>query len=719
MKQFNRIKQIFIYILPVLLGVLLTVILSTMVYRQMILKETKDSWEQLDSVALSVAEKVTIRFEDNLNLLGRVADAITLKGTSEEYGDVLEYMKSVQDSTIFERIDILLPNDTIVHQNGVIHPIRENDIPYSGIIHKGGHYSGRDTDRETGRQVMYCATPIYTDGEAEGVLIGVVDCQRLEDIIKTYSFGGEVQIFLVDQNTGDYLMDNWQETLGNVHDEKPRQRLEGFEHVRFSQDMVDGTPGHIAFVSQVNGQASYMSYVPVSGFPWSLAVAAQEDRVLEGVQELVEVLNRIAVIEMVLLVSYVVWNLVISYTLVHQQENVQKIQLEAATNEAKSLFLSSVSHDIRTPLNGILGMLNVIDHRSDVPESLGNDLKKIRLSAEYLVSLANNMLDLNDLESGRGQMEEDHIDLYQLGPDLEVLIQSRIENSTVSFHLEKPVLEHPCVLGSDAYLHRILANLIGNAVKYSKENGSVWVSVEELEPQENRSLYRFTVRDDGIGMSEEFQEKLFHAFEQENAGARSRNQGHGLGLAIVDRMVRRMGGSITVESRKGEGSTFAVTLPFRWDTAGKQAEFSEPAKEEVSDLQGARILLAEDNALNMEIATLLLRDAGAQITQAFDGRQAVDVFAASEPHTFDVILMDLMMPEMDGCEATRAIRTLGRPDSKTVPIIAMTASTFAEDVKRCRDAGMNDHIGKPLDMENLFQLVDRYRKAYRDKLRSR
>ncbi len=707
----RRTRELLIHILPVVLGVIFTVFLSALMYHQMLLREEENSWEQLDVVALTVAEKITLRFEDNINLIERVADAISLKGNDSEYADVLEYLQSVQKSTIFERIDILLPNNTLVHQNGKIHPIRETDLPYDLIATRGSHYSSRDTDEETGRYVIYCAAPIYTDGEIEGILIGVVDCLKLSELIKTYSFEGTAEIFLVDRADGNYLMDNWQENLGNINDTTRRKRLKGFEDVDFRRDMLDGVPGHIAFVSQNNGQESYMSYMPVEGFNWSVAVMAQEDQVLKNVKELSVNLNRIALVEIFLLLTYVAWDVFVGYTLVKQRENVQKMELEAETTKAKNLFLSSVSHDIRTPLNGILGMLDVIDRRPDVPENLGQDLEKIRISAEYLVTLADNVLDLNDLESGKGPMEDDHIDLRKLGPDLQVIVQERLRNSTVSFHIQEPDLEHPWVLGSDGYLHRILTNLIGNAIKYNKEDGSIWVTIEEVEVQDGGSLYRFTVSDDGIGMSEEFQEKLFRAFEQENSGARSKNSGHGLGLAIVDRMVRRMGGTITVESQKNVGSIFTIVIPFRWDPTGGQNE--QPQIQETgAGLEGARILLAEDNELNMEIAQVLLTGAGAQVTPAMNGRQAVEAFSNSEPYYFDVILMDIMMPEMDGCEAAQAIRRIIRPDAKKIPIIAMTASTFAEDIKRCRDAGMNEHIGKPLNMDNLFALVAKHREAY-------
>ena len=396
----------------------------------------------------------------------------------------------------------------------------------------------------------------------------------------------------------------------------------------------------------------------------------------------------------------------------------QKAELERAytdarlANAAKSDFLARMSHDIRTPINGMLGLLDMSEHYSDDVVKLRELREKSRTVARHLLALVNDVLDMSKLESGSIELACEPFDLNNALAQCQEFIASQAQKLNVAIHIESSrPLAHPYVIGSPVHVRQIITNILSNAVKYNREGGSVFATVEEVSSTADTVVYRFTISDTGRGMSEAFQQKLFEPFSREEDPADTFYPGTGLGMSIVKKLVDKMGGTIAVQSRKGHGSTFIVTLPFRWVPAcGAQKHAPEQRS---ADLHGVRILLAEDNALNLEIADFFLREAGAQVTNALNGKEAVDAFARSAPFHYDVILMDIMMPVMDGYAAARRIRSLSRPDAAAVPIIAMTANTFAEDVARCRQAGMNAHLAKPMDTTRMLALIAEHAAGYR------
>ncbi len=697
-------KKLLIRMLPVLLIAVMTVAISLYLYDKMIATETEDCWDRLDVATKVTAEKVAIRFSDNMNLMDRSAEAMVIKSNLDDRLSVLDYIRSVQATTIFSRVDILLPDNTLLLQNGEFVEMKEQ-VGYDEMLSRGAHLTTRITDKLTKREVFYYFTPIFDDGEPVALFVGTIDCATIDEAFRLYSFDGQTQLYVVDRANGDLLLDNRSDYLGNIKNAEERKKLKGYEDVNLNREIMDGKTGQAAFYSDVNGKASYMCYMPVEGFNWEICVVAQEDIVMKNVQNMRNTLTKVGVVEGLLLVIYVAWNAIISLNAARNDERAKKAEMEQAANEAKARFLSSVSHDIRTPLNGIIGMLDIIKSHGKEPGVMEKSLHNIEVSAKYLTTLANDVLDLNELDNGKVILREDSIDLRVLAEDFSTLIQPRAKAAGVEYRLELGELEHPYVLGSAVHIQRVVMNLLTNAVKYNNEGGEVVLRVEEITAGDEEGIYGFTVVDNGIGISEEFQKEMFKAFEQEDAGARSTNIGHGLGLSIVSRLINTMRGAIDVESRKGEGSEFRITLPLKI-YKDMSVEALEP---EAADLRGARILLAEDNELNMEIAKVLLTDAGAEVTAVYNGKKAVEAFEASEPYYFEAILMDVMMPIMDGCEATAAIRAMDRNDAKCVPVLAMTATTFAEDIKRCKASGMDEHISKPLDMDSLIVKISRYR----------
>lgn len=391
------------------------------------------------------------------------------------------------------------------------------------------------------------------------------------------------------------------------------------------------------------------------------------------------------------------------YTRLLQDKNGQLqeavIQAEKA-NAAKSSFLSRMSHDIRTPLNGIIGLLEIDAAHPEDRALVDQNREKMRISADHLLSLLNDVLQMSKLESGEITLAREPIELKKLAGDVLTIISQRAAEAGVTMVLDKrsdPV-SVPWVYGSPLHLRQIFLNIYTNCIKYNKVGGSITTLFQLAARDEQSVTYRWTISDTGIGMSEAFLQHIFDPFTQENADARSVYQGTGLGMAIVKGLVEQMHGQIQVRSTQNVGSTFVITLPFSIAAPPKAAA---PKAGEAADIHGLRLLLAEDNELNAEIARTLLQDAGAQVTTVGDGAQALALFRSRAPGTFDAILMDMMMPVMDGLSATRAIRALDRPDAKTIPIIAMTANAFAEDAEKCLAAGMNAHLAKPLDIAAL------------------
>ena len=376
-------------------------------------------------------------------------------------------------------------------------------------------------------------------------------------------------------------------------------------------------------------------------------------------------------------------------------------------NAVRSEFLSRMSHDIRTPMNGIIGMLEISDRCVDDPEQVRKYHAKIHKASSYLLSLINDVLDMNKLDDEKMVLPKDSVDLYGIMRDCRELVATKALEKNI--RLVIPTAEQfapPRVISSELHLRQVFMNLLGNALQFGNPNSTVMVDGKILGQTEDTVTCEFRVSDEGIGMSKEFQEKMFEPFTQEHSGARSEYKGSGLGLAITKRILDRMGGTIRVGSEKNIGTTFIWQLTFPIDKdhhpAEKNAETEEP---EENGLRGVRVLAAEDNALNAEILQFMLEDAGAHVTLVENGKQELEAFRKSEIGYFDLILTDILMPEMDGCEASKAIRALKRPDAATVPIVAVSANAFAEDIEKSYAAGINAHVSKPIDPGQLKKLV--------------
>ena len=426
-------------------------------------------------------------------------------------------------------------------------------------------------------------------------------------------------------------------------------------------------------------------------------------------------LSVISVIFLYFLMFSIFWFWAYRTNLAHQkmeQEKDEKYKAELliaakkaeAANEAKTEFLQRMSHDIRTPINGICGLVNMADHYAGDMEKQTEYRTKVKEASNMLLELVNDVLDMSKLDSGEVVLEEISFNLSKIFEEVLVVIGQIAVEQNIRIGWEKKEITHRDLIGSPGYVKRVMMNILSNAVKYNRKNGNIYISCMEIpSEQPEMMMMEFVCRDTGIGMTEEFQKYIFEPFAQEHAGSRTKFAGTGLGMPITKKLVEKMGGTITFESKEGVGTTFVIRVPFKIDLDADKREEQKDASEK--SIKGLHILLAEDNELNMEIAEFVLQNEGAEVTKAWNGQEAVELFGNSEPGEFDVILMDIMMPVMNGYEATKMIRSLEREDAKTIPIIAMTANAFTEDRIRAKESGMDEHIAKPVDVELLVKVI--------------
>ena len=389
----------------------------------------------------------------------------------------------------------------------------------------------------------------------------------------------------------------------------------------------------------------------------------------------------------------------------YKAELLRAAKKAEAANEAKTEFLQRMSHDIRTPINGICGMINVADHYADNMEKQTECRAKIKEASHLLLELINEVLDMSKLESDEVVLEDIPFNLNSIFEEILGVIEHMAAEQNIRIIWEEKEVTHWNLIGSPVHVKRILMNILSNAVKYNKENGYVYISCREIPSKQTAMpTLEFVCRDTGIGMTEAFQKRIFEPFAQEHAGSRTKFAGTGLGMPITKKLVEKMGGTISFESKEGTGTTFVIRIPFQIDADMKDRNETEEKTE--TSIQGLHVLLTEDNELNMEIAEFVLQNEGAVVTKAWNGQKAVDIFRKSRPGEFDAILMDIMMPVMNGYEAAKMIRSLDREDAKVIPIIAMTANAFTEDKMRAKEAGMDEHIAKPVDGKLLVKVIN-------------
>lgn len=672
-------------------------IASEMILQQLedVIEENKESYQTLLE---TLKEDYTLRAEIVANLLemeGR------LYQTTEEYRKIAKQL----------RVDEI----HIINTGGCI--VAGTNPEYFGYSFSSGEQMGyfkpmladkklsmcQDMVPNTaeGKMMMYAivwnssGTAMIQIGITPSRLLAKMNSASVENLVRQMPITSGMNIFLLNATTGKMLATTRQDVL--LYELQDSDRLgEGKiqEGKRYRSS------------AKIRGRQQYLVYEKYGEYDLAVSYG-----IFEANQNLIYVA---ATMFLVLVLSFLVVFYITERSIAAIEKNEEELKQakEAAerANAAKTGFLSRMSHDIRTPLNGIIGMIEISDRHREDRALVGANRVKEKVAAKHLLELINDVLEFNKLDEENLQLTKEPFCLKKLWQEIITIVEPRAADRGVRLTYEEQTegTAAGCVLGSPLHVRQIFINILGNAIKYTDAGGHVLCQVTIKAIGESRISCRTVISDNGIGMSTAFLPHLFESFSRENTDEKSVTQGTGLGMSIVKHLVDEMGGTITVESKKGVGTTFTVTLLFEEpkEQEGKKIEEGD----ESADLSGMRVLLAEDNELNMEIAETFLTDAGVQITKAYNGKEEVERYLEQPAGTFDAILTDLMMPVMDGYEAVREIRSSGRADAQSIPIIALTANAFLEDAERVKKEGMNEHLPKPLDVGKMLSVLAKYRK---------
>ncbi len=559
-------------------------------------------------------------------------------------------------------------------------------------------------------------------GKSISYVMLAVDIHTINDGFSIDAFGSSSYTYIVNRDGRALFIPDGADSRFKAYNIVNALEGSEFIHGGSSEDLRSSIQSLEADVLEFqNGGGNYfVSCHSVGGEGWNTmmfvptsVLGDSADHMLDSTRRFFTILGLLLIFDFSALVFYLTDNR--NRRLMEQKEESNRILKETAeeaqsANRAKSEFLSHMSHDIRTPINGIMGMTEIALKNLSDGEQVKDCLGKINNASQHLLSLINDVLDMSRIESGKVTLNSAPMNMSAATDECAAIIGGQLLKRDVEFIREFGDFDHPNLIGDELHLRQILINILGNAVKFTPDGGKIIFRVQETGCDGGKANFHFEVEDTGIGMKQEYLKHIWEPFSQEDGGTRTTYKGTGLGMAITKQFVDMMGGVISVESQLNVGSKFIIDIGFEIDA--KAMEEAEASDEGELNLEGMRVMLVEDNELNMEIACFMLEDVGIDVTCVENGALAVEKFRDSEKGSFDVILMDIMMPVMNGLDASRAIRALDHPDAKTIPIIAMTANAYDEDVRNAHEAGMNGHIAKPIDTNLLYRTLD---ELYRNK----
>ena len=714
----NR-KYLYIEVMTALLIVLACALFKyTTIVQKIAIKQCfsilDDSQEQIGQMITNEMQNEQEHLESSAELLKTL-----LPNYKRNQSAIIKIMKAGSMARSYAHWEVCFPDEKGIKADGTEFTLTPK-YSFEERVHKNFVVSERRMALKDDKTPIVMLSKCIFDGKGKctGILSLVINVKEFAKLFLNTSYSKKLEVVLFDRGTGDILIDSWNKELGQIERLDNKKSAKGYDWNEAVRAYKAGEKGHTAFVSTTQKKQKeniYLSYASVGYSDWELLVFAKDSVCMENANK-----NKDTTYELVfvIIIAFLIVFTIIAleerkrYEIKLKRETDLKDALEKANqaNKAKSDFLSRMSHDIRTPLNGIIGLLDISEANPQNLELISNNRQKARVAANHLLSLINDVLNMSKLEADNIELAHDAFDIRMLAEDILIMTETRASNAGIILkHEDCSVnIEYPYVYGSPLHVRQIFVNILSNAIKYNKPGGNIFMKIDQGKKRGNTIEYICTIADTGIGMAPDFIEQLFDPFSQEKADARSVYQGTGLGMAIVKALVDKMHGTIKVESEQGIGSKFTVMIPF--EIASQSEVESEVAGDSSFSIKNTKIMLVEDNELNMEIAAELLKEKGAIVTQAVNGEEAVRLFKESPKGTFDVILMDIMMPVMDGLEATRQIRMSQNPDAGNIPIIALTANAFYEDVKKCIEAGMNAHLSKPLEINKVVEMIMKYAK---------
>ena len=809
------------------------------------------SLSRLEEGVKTVTEEVTSKLERDSHILNATASIIS-QADNFDIDATLSIMETTAPLLETMQVQVLLPDDRILSPNGSVTDSGDNnDISFAKEAPLGEHLSNREYGLSTGAPVLRHYVPIIQDGQTAALLYGVTRLDTLQQSLNIDNiYNASASIYIIDTKSGDFILDTWHDGLGNISDfssaKSPRKTKGSLTWDEYTEDLLSLGTNYVIFRSPNTDDWEYMYYSPADINQWSIAVSIPEKEAFASVFAVQRVCFWLGLLMAIVIVLYYWWvsrNAKQAMNMaVEQAVLAEKLQKAEAADRAKSTFLSNMSHDIRTPMNAIIGFATLAQANLDNRERMQEYLKKILSSSNHLLSLINDILDMSRIESGKLNIEEKECSISDIFRDMRNIIQTQMHSKQLNFFMDTVDVIDENIYCDKLHVNQVLLNLLSNAIKFTPSGGTVALTIRQ-KPRAPKGYgsYEIRVKDTGIGMSREFSKHIFEPFERERTSTASGIQGTGLGMAITKNIIDTMGGTIELKTEQGKGTEFIINLDFRlqeepqhievieelqglhalvvddsfstcdsvtrmlrqigmrseWVLHGKEAvlhakqayelgdeyhayiidwflpdlgglevvrqiraivgdsapiiivtaydwtSFEDEAREagvtafcnkpiflsELRDiliaatsdnlqtqeynpvpdladhLKGARLLLTEDNELNREIAEELLSDSGFVVETAEDGNIAVEKVKNSEPGYYSLILMDIQMPQMNGYDATKAIRSLENPELANIPIVAMTANAFEEDRKRALECGMNAHIAKPIDVEKLLELL--------------
>ena len=713
------------YLLPVAFAVILVVSLALGVrfLRSTLMKLTiEERSNQLEEMVTQIQANLDSGLQTHWNLVAGLNNAVQgshFQSSQELCGAIAHLEKLFCTDMYGSRVMLLDEQGTAYLRNGPVGIWLDVSHLTDG---KNQHTFVSETDNIDGCFLVFSQeldSPI-TMGEKNVRFTHVVllkDIQTVKQYYTTTTYGGKAATYIIKENgTLAYFDADEDDVIGVRNIYKALREAEYVQGRNF--DMIKqqlDRDGIVATHILLNQTEYYYCLTALEHYDMTLMLLIPADCVAVSTMNMMNATVRTQTIFMSIVVILMLLA-VISF--VNVQRTSQRVKLEQETNRelnrlrmaaesanaAKSTFLNNMSHDIRTPMNAIIGFTNIALKQSPKPE-IKACLDKIRDSSEHLLTLINDVLDISRIESGKIQFSPVPVDITEVADTVVNVTCGFLSDRNITFQCNLQEPETRYVLADALRIREVLVNILGNAVKFTKDGGTITFDADYRPGADEQHIVAcYRVADTGVGMSEEFVEHIFDEFSQEESSARTQYKGTGLGMAITKRYVDLMGGTISIVSKKGVGSVFTVELPL--EVTEENRIHKQDSHSGIQDLAGVKVLMAEDNDLNAEIAVIQLEEMGIQVTRVADGKEAVNLFARNPAGTFDIILMDIMMPVMDGYEATAAIRGLSnRPDALLIPIIAMTANAFAEDVQASLDAGMDGHLSKPIVIDEVVKAI--------------